>query len=161
METQFIVWFNNGTTIKKTSLEEALKISHFNYIIKAIPLKKCNRGFIMNQYEFFDENGNSTKIRVNNFELIDIIEYDFNSFNKELVFYDTKRDVFFKKRVNGIINHVFSNYIIDFLNKVNELGSFEVLNIIEENEALKKEVQTIRKLLNEKEALIKEMKKQN
>jgi hypothetical protein len=158
METEFIVWFNNGTTIKKPNFEEATAISHFNYIIKAIPLKICSKGYIKCRYEFFDENGSSTKIRVENFELIDIVEDDYNSYNKDLIFYDTKRHITYKKRINGTLSNIFSKHILDFLIKVNDLGSFEIINLIEANESLKKEVKAIKKLLLEKETTIEELK---
>jgi len=86
METIYYAWFKDGSSITKESLEEAIKLFYFDYIIKSIPIKKSSKGYIQYKYDFFDKNGNLTKVKVNNFELIDIMESEYNPYDKELTF---------------------------------------------------------------------------
>jgi vacuolar-type H+-ATPase subunit I/STV1 len=160
METIYYAWFKDGSSITKESLEEAIKLFYFDYIIKSIPIKKSSKGYIQYKYDFFDKNGNLTKVKVNNFELIDIMESEYNPYDKELTFYDTNRGELFKLKVNGSLEYVFSNWIIGFLNKINDLGSFEVYKIHQENERLKKVIEGLKKKIDEKNSLIEDLENQ-
>jgi hypothetical protein len=160
MKTEYFVWYNDGSIISKNSLEEAMELSYFEYIIKLNPIKESSKGYIQYKYDFFDKNGQKTKIKINNFELLDIIESDYNSYDKELIFYDIIRSEIFRVKKNGGFHFMFSECIINFLKKINELGSFEVYKILKKNEGLEKEIQDIRKILNEKNDLIEDLKKQ-
>ncbi|MCH6198566.1 hypothetical protein MMU07_03170 [Aquiflexum sp. LQ15W] len=160
MEIIYSAWFKDGSVINKDSLEEAIKLSYFDFIIKSTPLKKCQKGYIQCRYDFFDKNGNSTKVKINNFELIDIIEGDYNSFDKELIFYDTNRNELFKTSINGGFPSVFQRHIMEFLKKVNELGSFDVYKILQENERLKKEIEKFENMITQKNSLLEDLENQ-
>jgi hypothetical protein len=160
METIYTAWFKDGSTITKDSLDEAIKLSYFEYIIKSTPIKTCSKGYIQCKYDFFDKNGNSTKVKVNNFELIDITESSYNSYDKTIILFDTHRAEFFKININGGINSVFTKWVVGLLNNINDLGSFEVYQILEENEKLKKEIENVRKLVSEKNGIIIDLEKQ-
>lgn len=160
METIYHVLFTNGTKVQKTTFEDADKVPYSNYIIREGNTNKGNPNLV--EYSILDKDGSPYNLKIGNFELIDIspeLTYHGARYH-DLTFFEILNNKPFSIESRGYFINNFYEAIVNFMNRLNELGSYEAFQNLEKIQNQEKDIASLYDRLSKKDERIKELEEE-
>jgi hypothetical protein len=133
----FIILDDNTTIIQKQTIDEALLISHCNYILRE---DDANKIYLVN------DNNDIINLKIGSFEVIDMNDFYYTT--RYIHIYDDKSNRNKKFSTNIFSAHFFTKYLIPLMTELNLLGNFGVYERIKSLEAQVQNLKSSLDLLN-------------
>lgn len=164
--------FKNDSFIRKESLDEAIKVPFCEYVLECElawdNTTQYGNRYTGYRYKIYDSSGNIAKIRIGDFEIIDIsvdsISKDRTTFRNIFVF-DHKNQTAHSFVSQHHLFDTFFRGVISFLEGLNSVGSWEAYENKKKLELLKYELESksqaileLKKTISHLEAELKKLK---
>ncbi len=166
MEKEYFAVFRNDSTIRKNTLEEALKVPYLEYVLERQIANdrttEYGNRYTGYKYKIFNLNGEEINIRIGDFEIINIGDdgVGFNYRSRSISVYDHKNKTVHEFSVDGFLENCLFKNVISFVENLNSIGSYEGYLDKNKIDRLNKDLESKNTRIIDLESTISELKKE-